>query len=316
MIKRTSSSEEIEKFLKELIPSNLALLIFQQLEEDGGNTIQGISVNLKEKGYKASKTMVYEEIKLLLELNLVKNISKRPPIYTTDTSKENLERLAKRFMDQSQSEMLRRWAVSYPFLSEEITESGLKGQTIAGAPMVNFNPYPIVQIYNVETDDLRKYLLQVFNAKELNIVNTLIDVCLSGENYHKAFAKSNFQELLNQLKSNKERFGNIKLKTISTYYSSDLKALMQTDSMPEFYKTFFNFIDYELRETEDKISSFVIADDIVLYPIGLGKINQKTFAVIEIQDKEIVQKAKKTFNEIWERAKVIFKIEEGVIYKE
>lgn len=97
MSRSTYSENEIEKFLREVLKSELAFNVYKQLVEDGGNTALGISENLKTKGKKASKTRVYEEISSLQKLGLIKRVSNRPPIYTTIPSQENFERIARLF---------------------------------------------------------------------------------------------------------------------------------------------------------------------------------------------------------------------------
>ncbi|NHK29956.1 MAG: TrmB family transcriptional regulator, partial [Asgard group archaeon] len=89
MFSRTPSVEEITKFITEILRNKLAINVYMQLLEDGGNTAFGISDNLRAKGIKASKTRVYEEIANLTRIGLIKRVSNRPPVYTTIQSPGN-----------------------------------------------------------------------------------------------------------------------------------------------------------------------------------------------------------------------------------
>jgi len=106
MYKSDYTQEEIAKFLDEIIITKLTRAIYQQLIEDGGNTAQGLSETLKDKGVKASLTRVYEEIIELVKIGLVKRVSKRPPIYTTIQTPENYERIALKFIMNSREDLL------------------------------------------------------------------------------------------------------------------------------------------------------------------------------------------------------------------
>ncbi|NHJ39131.1 MAG: TrmB family transcriptional regulator, partial [Asgard group archaeon] len=101
MLNGIFSENEIRKFIAEILPNDLAINIYMQLLEDGGNTAFGLSNNLREKGFKASKTRVYEEIGNLTKIGLVKRVSNRPPVYTTIQSQENFEKIAIRFFMNS-----------------------------------------------------------------------------------------------------------------------------------------------------------------------------------------------------------------------
>ena len=86
--------------------------------------------------------------------------------------------------------------------------------------------------------------------------------------------------------------------------------------LPDFYKQFFRYFNYEIREPVDNLSSFVIGDNNLLYPVGIGGITKKTFVIIEIRDTEIVDNAKFIFDTAWKKAKPIFKVKDSKISME
>ena len=316
MYNSTYTQEEITKFLDEIITTKLARAIFQQLVEDGGNTAQGLSISLRNKGVKASLTRVYEEIIELVKTGLIKRVSKRPPIYTAIQSHENYERIALKFVMNSREDLLRRWAAIYPFIPDHMRTSDFFAKGLTSGPMLNFNPYPIVDIFTPEGDGLKRYLLRIFENSNIFVANTYVDTLLSGENYHAVFDKENFESLLNVVKRNYERNGRITLNSISDVHSFDIKALSESSSLTKFYAKFFQYLDYELRQTTESLSSFVVGDGNVIFPIGVGTKNQPTYSLIEIREPKIVKKSKSTFNKIWGNAKRVIKIENGQIIRE
>jgi len=310
------TQEEVKKFLDEIINTKLARAIFQQLVEDGGNSAQGLSDSLKTKGVKASLTRVYEEIIELVKIGIIKRVSKRPPIYTTIQTHENYERIALKFVMNSREDLLRRWAAIYPFIPDHMKTSDFFAKGLTSGPMLNFNPYPIVDIFNPGGEGLKRYLLRVFENNKLFISNTTVDVLLSGENYRAAFDKEKFVSLLEVIKKNFERNGRLSVNTISDYQSFDMKALRESSSLSKFYAQFFQYVDYELRQTTENISSFVVGDENVIFPIGVGGKNQQTYSLIEIREPKIVKKTKNSFNKVWGNANLVIKIENGQIIKE
>jgi hypothetical protein len=310
------TQEEITKFLNEIITSKLARAIFQQLIKDGGNTAMGLSDTLKMKGVKASKTRVYEEINELVKIGLIKRISKRPPVYAPIQTYENYKRIALKFIMESREDLLRRWAAIYPFLPDNMKTSDFFAKGLSSGPLVNFNPYPIVDIFKPEGEGLKRYLLRVFENNKILIANTYVDTLLSGDNYHDAFEKEDFEPLLQVIKKNYERNGRITINSISDVHSFDVKSLTKSSSLSKFYTRFFQYIDYELRQTTDTLASFVVGDSNVIFPIGVGMKNQPTYSLIEIRESKIVRKSKNTFKKIWANATQVLKIENGQIIRE
>jgi len=315
MSRSTYSEDEIEKFLREVLNSELAFNVYKQLVEDGGNTVIGICENLQTKGLRGSKTRVYEEISTLLKLGLIKRVSNRPPIYTTVPDQENFERIARLFFMDTREELLRRWAATYPFLPEEMRSSSetstIKLQT---GPIVNFNPYPVVDVFNINIiDDLRRYMLRVFESNIMRISQSLVDTCFATDQFRYAFQDLNFKPLFKQVSENYERYGRIKSRTLSNYVTVELKELIKTRTFNKLHQQFFSLMDYELREPITKLSSFVLGKKNLLYPIGIGGVNTKTFVIIEIRDDDIISIAQEEFETAWESAKTILKIQDGKI---
>lgn len=315
MVTPLYSDIELEKFFLEILPSKLSRDIFLQLNEDGGNTVMGLVESLHEKGIPTAKTRVYEEISVLLEKGLIKRISKRPPVYTVNLVRENLEELASRFYMDTREELMRRWAASYAFLPEFLKNPEKDGKGLSGVPMVNFNPYPIVDTFNVDKVGIRRYLLRAFESNNILISNTVLDVCLSVENYHAAFEKENYEPLLNLLKNNYDKKGQITLNTLSTYISKEVTNFTKSTEQSKFYKQFFKYINYDIREPVTKLSSFVLGQNNVLFPIGLGSVNPQTYLIVEIRDNKIVKNAQTVFSRAWSSAKPFLKIENGEIIK-
>ncbi|MFW9923362.1 MAG: hypothetical protein ACFFDW_08775 [Candidatus Thorarchaeota archaeon] len=311
MLGRSYSDEEIKKFLMEILQSELALEIFQQLKEDGGNTVQGLIESLNKKGIKTAKTSVYEEMNKLTKKGIIKRISKRPPIYTLNLEIGNFEELSKEFFMETREELMRRWAASYPFLPDDLKHSERETKSFTSVPMVNFNPYPIVDLFNMDEQGLQRYLLRVFESNIIQISNTTVDVCLSSENFRAVMEKDNFNELYKTLQRNYNQNGRILLKTLTQYQSPELKLLSTHTVLPDFYKKFFRFFDYEVRTPVDNISSFVIGNNNILFPIGIGALEQKTYIIIEIRDQNIIKKAQISFNKAWNNALPVFKVIDG-----
>ncbi len=314
MFTRSFTEDEIKKFLKELLDNDLAINVYLQLMEDGGNTALGISDNLKNKNIKASKTRVYEEIAKLLNLGLITRVSNRPPIYTVLSSKEDLESIATKLLMESREKILRTWASSYPFLPDEVKNTNSKiGQITGGGQFFNFNPYPIVDIFNTDLAGLKRYFLRVFESKNILVSNTIVDAMAEASYFYQIFKDDNFAPLLRQFKETKNRFGRLSLRTLSTYFSKDILVLKSQDELNPFYKQFFSMLDYEIREPKEMLSSFILGDKNLLYPIGVGGIIKKTSTIIEIRDPEIIESAKMAFENAWKKAKIILKIENGEI---
>ena len=310
------TQEEVKKFLDEIISTKLARAIFQQLVEDGGNSAQGLSDSLKTKGVKASLTRVYEEIIELVKIGIIKRVSKRPPIYTTIQTHENYERIALKFVMNSREDLLRRWAAIYPFIPDHMKTSDFFAKGLTSGPMLNFNPYPIVDIFNPGGEGLKRYLLRVFENNKLFVSNTTVDTLLSGENYHAAFDKEKFVSLLDVIKKNYERNGRLTYNSIFNIRSFDIKSIRESSLLSKYYTTFFKYIDYEFRQTTEDISSFVIGDDNIIFPIGVGLKNQPTYSLIEILEPKIVKRTKNSFNKVWGNADLVVKIENGQIIRE
>ncbi|MBK5113817.1 MAG: hypothetical protein KGD59_07890 [Candidatus Heimdallarchaeota archaeon] len=315
MSRSSYSEDEIEKFLREVLRSELALNVYKQLVEDGGNTVKGISENLRTKGKRASKTRVYEEISILQKLGLIKRVSNRPPIYTTVPTLENFERIARLFFMDTREELMRRWAATYPFLPEEMRSStDSKTMKLQTGPIVNFNPYPVVDVFNVDTiEGLRRYMLRVFESNTTLISQALVDTCFATDQFRYAFQELNFEPLIKQIKENFERFGRISSRTLSSYNTDEFKEIVKTGKLNTLQQQFFNMMDYEIREPKSKLSSFVLGKNNLLYPIGIGGVNSKTFVIIEIRDQDIISIALDAFETAWESAKVILEVKNGKI---
>lgn len=304
------SNEELNNFLMALFQSELAVAIFNQLVEDGGNTVIGLVESLKEKGMKASKTRVYEEISLLLAKRMINRVSKRPPIYTINLNRENLEELASKFFMDTREELLRRWAATYPFLPAFLKTSQDSSTNLSNIPMINFNPYPIVDIFKTDAGGIQRFMKRVFQSKTILISNSITESLLSVEEIRSQFEKENFRSLLTIIQKNFKRNDKITLKVISNLKTKEILNLTQ---IPDSYLKYFQLVNYELREPSAQLSSFVISDEKILFPIGIGGSNPKTYLIIEIRDSKIVKKAYSTFNKSWKQAKLIIKIENGQI---
>jgi len=315
MSRSTYSEDEIEKFLREVLRSELAMNVYKQLAEDGGNTVKGISENLRIKGKKASKTRVYEEISALQILGLIKRVSNRPPIYTTIPSQENFERIARLFFMDTREELMRRWAATYPFLPEEMKSSTEpKTLKLTTGPIVSFSPYPVVDVFNVSNiEDLRRYMLRVFESSTIRVSQAIVDTCFGSDQFIYAFQELNFAPLIKQVKENYERFGRISTKTLSSYYTDEIKDIIKTGKLSKLQKQFFNLMDYEIREPKEKLSSYILGKNNLLYPIGIGGVNSKTFVIIEIRDPNIIKIAQDAFESAWESAKIILEVKDGKI---
>ncbi|HUT82970.1 MAG TPA: hypothetical protein VMZ29_17370 [Candidatus Bathyarchaeia archaeon] len=314
MFTRSFTESEIKKFLMELLDNDLAINVYLQLMEDGGNTAIGISDNLKDKNLKASKTRVYEEIAKLVNLGLIKRVSNRPPIYTTLHSKEDLESVAIKLLMNTREKILRTWASSYPFLPDDMKNTDSKiGQLTGGGQFISFNPYPVVDIFNTDLEGLKKYILRVFESKNILVSNTIVDTMFEANNFYQIFQDENFKTLLKQFNETTNRYGRISARTLSTFFSKDIAVLKSSKELNPFYKQFFSMMDYELREPNKALSSFILGDNNLLYPIGIGGIVKKTSTIIEIRDPEIIKIAKLAFESAWKEAKIILTIENGEI---
>lgn len=315
MVSLKFTDEELEKFIREILPTELSAQIFQQLIEDGGNTVAGLIETMQENGIKTAKTRVYEEIAILLEKGLIKRISKRPPVYTVDLSRENLEELSSRFYMETREELMRRWAASYTFLPEFLKKTEKESSGLSGIPIVDFNPYPIVDTFSLDKKGLRRYLLRVFEANKILISNTVTDVCSSAEHYRRAFEKEDFVPLLEIIENNYNKKGTIILNTLSNFISKDVTSLQDSPFLTKFYQQFFKYINYEIRKPNEELSSFIIGNDKILIPIGIGGLNPQTFMFVEIRQPKVIKKAQASFNKVWNNATPVLKIENGEIIK-
>ena len=311
----TYSENEIEKFLREVLKSELAFNVYMQLVEDGGNTALGISENLKTKGKKASKTRVYEEISSLQKLGLIKRVSNRPPIYTTVPSQENFERIARMFFMDTREELMRRWAATYPFLPEEMRLStDTKTMKLTTGPIVNFSPYPVVDVFNLSNiEDLRRYMLRVFESSSICVSQAIVETNFGSDQFFYAFEELNFVPLIKQVKENYERFGRITSRTLTSYYTDEVKNMLKTGKLSQLQNQFFKMMDYEIREPKEKLSSYILGKNNLLYPIGIGGVNSKTFVIIEIRDPNIIEIAQEAFESAWDSAKIILEVKDGKI---
>ena len=312
----TYSSEELNRFLVELLQSDLAVAIFNQLVEDGGNTVFGLVESLQEKGIKASKTRVYEEISILLENGLISRVSKRPPIYTINLDRENLEGLGSKFFMETREDLMRRWAATYPFLPEFLKSSQDASTSLSSIPMVNFNPYPIIDIFKTDSEGLQRYMKRIFESNTILISNSVIDTLSSADSIRSQFETENFQSLYSIMKKNFERNGNITLKILASIESKEIKNLIEAEELPPFYKQFLQMFKYEVREPKNQLTSFIVGDDKILLPIGFGGVNPKTFFIVEVRDSNMIKKANSIFNKSWNNANPLLKIENGQIIRE
>lgn len=313
MLSGTYSNEEIKKFIAEILPNDLTIYVYMQLLEDGGNTAIGISNNLIAKGLKASKTRVYEEITNLMQIGFIKRVSNRPPVYTTIQSQENYEKIAMKFFMNTREDLLRRWAATYPFLPEEFKSTKSQTVKLSTGPIVNFNPYPVVDTFINDKDGLKRYMLRVFDSKDIMVSNNIIDTCFSTMNFRTVFEDEKFISLFNKIKTNKEIYRKITTRVLSTYITDETKELKKMEELPALHEQFFKLIDYEIRLPKEKLSSFIIGDDNLLYPVGIGGLLTNTYTFIEIRDSEIVDNAKFAFEKAWEKAEVFLKIKNGEI---
>jgi hypothetical protein len=189
-----------------------------------------------------------------------------------------------------------------------------KTMKLQTGPIVNFNPYPVVDVFNVDTiEGLRRYMLRVFESNTILISQALVDTCFATDQFRYAFQELNFEPLIKQVKENYERFGRISSRTLSSYYTDEVKEIVKTGKLNTLHQQFFNLMDFEIREPKSKLSSFVLGKNNLLYPIGIGGVNSKTFVIIEIRDQDIISIALDAFETAWESAKVILEIKNGKI---
>lgn len=311
----TYSNEELNNFLMELFQSKLAVAIFNQLVEDGGNTVIGLVESLREKGMKASKTRVYEEISHLLAKGMINRVSKRPPIYTINLTRENLEDLASKFFMDTREELLRRWAATYPFLPEFLKTSQDSSTSLSKLPMINFNPYPIVDIFKPDSRGLQKYMRRVFQSNTILISDSIIETILNTDEILSQYDKENLKSLFAIIQKNFEREGKMTLKVLTNSKNKDKVKFAQIAKISDSQMRFFQLVNYEMREPITKLSSFVIGDDKILFPIGIGGPSPRTYLIIEIRDSKMVKKAQSAFTKVWNKAKPIIKIDNGQILR-
>ncbi|NHJ49487.1 MAG: TrmB family transcriptional regulator [Asgard group archaeon] len=311
MLSGTYSDDELRKFIDEIVLDSLAVNVYYQLLEDGGNTALGISENLQAKGIKASKTRVYEEISRLVKIGLIKRVSNRPPVYTTVQSRENFEKMAMKFFMDTREELLRKWAATYPFLPDELKSTDKQAIKLSTGPIVNFNPYPIVNTFPTDKDGMRRYMLRVFEAHEVMVSMNMLDVGFSSSSFRTVFEDEKFQPLIQQFQMNVELYGRLKIRSLSTIQTEDIIQLKNLKKLTPFYKQFFKLVDYEVREMKTALSSFIVADNYLLYPMGIAGTLNKVFAYIEVRDPDIIENAKFAYEKAWEKGKPYLKIENG-----
>ncbi|MHA1462953.1 MAG: hypothetical protein ACTSQ0_07785, partial [Candidatus Heimdallarchaeota archaeon] len=145
--------------------------------------------------------------------------------------------------------------------------------------------------------------------------NSIVDTLLSADNIRSQFEKENFKSLFEIMQKNFERNDKITLKVLATMKSKEFVDLSKIEKLPDYYKKYFQIINYELREPTTKLSSFVIADDKILFPIGIGGDNPITYSIIEIRDAKMIKKAHSFFSKAWNKAKPLLKIESGQIVR-
>ena len=138
---------------------------------------------------------------------------------------------------------------------------------------------------------------------------------LSGDHYSTAFQKDKFEPLLEVFMKNIERNGRMTMKTLSNVHSQHIPQLQSSSSLSKFYAQFFKHLDYELRTPTEAIGSFVIGDDHVIFPIGVGIKNQPTHSLIEIREENIVKRARSAFKKTWTNAAVVLKVENGQVIR-
>jgi len=310
------SDLELEKFLNEVVSSKLAVNIYLKLLADGGNTAFGLSSALKTQGLKASKTRVYEELAYLQKLGLIKRISNRPPIYTTIHTPQNLQKIATQFFRDSREDLMKKWAAVYPFLPiEQQKRKEIESTPGEEVSLINFNPYPVVDIFYNSPKGLKNFYYKIFESPEILICHYLVDTCLSGTTFLEIISKD-LSTFISHLKNIRDRYGqNLKMRSLSNYYSKALQDIIQIGKLPPNSKEILQFIDYEIRALKEPMMSFALGNKNLFYPIGLGGIVNKTFVVLELKDPEIIDSAKFAFETAWQRSELILKFEEGKVTK-
>ena len=165
--------------------------------------------------------------------------------------------------------------------------------------MVNFNPYPIIDIFKTDSEGLQRYMIRIFESNTILISNSILDTLSSADSIRAQFEKDNFQSLYTVMKKNYERNGNITLKILASIESKEIKNLVKAEKLPPFYKQFLQMFKYEVREPKNMLTSFIIGDDKILFPIGIGGENPKTFFIIEVRDSNMIKKANSIFSKAW-----------------
>lgn len=315
MLRNTYSNVDLEKFILEITENETALEIFKQLQKDGGNTIQGLIKNLNDNGIKIAKTKAYEEIGELIKKGILKRVSKRPAVYSIDLADETLEELSKQYFMDTREEIMRKWAVLYPFLPNYIRQNSNENSVIQGLPLTNFNTYPIIDVFQNDKEGLERFFLRVFESNEIYISNTIVDTCLSSTNFLNFVQSDRYSTLSEMLKKNYEKHGKIVLKTLSTVFTNKMFELKRSNSLSSINFPLLNFFEYEIRRPLDDISSFVLTENNIHFPIGTGVPDQQTNIFIEIREASILKSARIAFNKVWNTAETVFKVENGEIIK-
>ncbi|MBD3190693.1 MAG: hypothetical protein GF308_08610 [Candidatus Heimdallarchaeota archaeon] len=303
MLEKSFTLTEIKNFLQEILDSDLALEIFLQLTKMGGGTAKNLSKILKDSGLKASLTRIYEELNNLQQLGLVKNVSKRPSIYMTVQSREVLEPLALGLAQTSREELMHKWGVIYPFLPPEMVygNSPLTKNRMKGVPIVNFNPHPIVNIFHMKSQNLKKYILKIVDSPQIYISNTNLDLGVTVGSIPFYFEKENYQPILEIIEKNYEKYGQIIIKILVDKMSKDLKDIPKFVDDDLLSKKFFAKSIIEVRKPTTTISSFILGKTHLLLPIGVAGIEPFTSSVIEIRDSKMIKKAEMLFQKAWKK---------------
>jgi len=215
----------------------------------------------------------------------------------------------------TREELMRRWAATYPFLPEEMRLStDTKTMKLTTGPIVNFSPYPVVDVFNLSNiEDLKRYMLRVFESNSICVSQAIVETNFGSDQFFYAFEELNFVPLIKQVKENYERFGRITSRTLTSYYTDEVKNMLKTGKLSQLQNQFFKMMDYEIREPKEKLSSYILGKNNLLYPIGIGGVNSKTFVIIEIRDPNIIDIAQDAFESAWDSAKIILQVKDGKI---
>jgi hypothetical protein len=314
VIEISNSLISIRKFLSRFFDSSLSVEIYCQLVKCGGNTVKGLMKLLKADEIRASKSSVYYSIEELKELGLIERISPRPPMYIAIQEKELFEELAVKDYLDTREELMKRWAISYPFLPDRIKKSSESSiQKISGQSIVSFNPYPIVNTYSSSPQDFEQYLRAILDSTLIQGSIGILDMGLGISFMQSYFGEYGYTELLKILERNHFRKGRTRLQILSRYVSEAIYSLAETLPKNKAIQKLFEYMDYEIRYPKSIPSSYVLSTDKLFLPVGLkGKICT-VYSFFEIRDNEIIIDAERIFQENWGEAKVMLKIQDGKV---